>query len=52
MVKQFARAAALGAALLFVNVPAGQAQEQLNLSVLNEGKPPPQPATVSTVQDG
>jgi hypothetical protein len=44
--------AALGAALLLVSVPAGQAQEQLDLSILNEGKPPAQPVTVSAMQDG
>lgn len=52
MVKRCIRMAALGAALLLGNVTLGQAQEQLDLSILNEGKPPPQPVTVSAIQNG
>lgn len=52
MVKHFVRTAALGAVLLLALPPTGQAQEQLDLNILNEGKPPAEPVTVSAIQDG
>jgi opacity protein-like surface antigen len=44
--------AAVGAALLMGGVSVGHAQEQLDLSILNEGKPPAEPVTVSAMQGG